>query len=251
MKVRDLNESVNRMKYLMEYKEGSLMSEEIEEGRKNIFVLVGPPSVGKSTWIKNKFTDLEGQPYVINRDDLVEAVATQYGWTYDDMFALPAPEEEIGTVDEKYGEIIPAPSFMTWPGAPKSVFKDVLDRNGEVKELFDARVSGAIPSNQDIVVDMTNMSAGARKGALRSIEGSEGDYNKIAVVFNFKGGEETIKKIAAKRAAEAEAEGKSKTIPPHVFDGMFKNFQEVDPSEGFDAVENENTIKCFSCRIGR
>ena len=36
-----------------------------EEGKKKIFVLVGPPSAGKSTWIQGEF---DGTPYVINRE---------------------------------------------------------------------------------------------------------------------------------------------------------------------------------------
>jgi predicted AAA+ superfamily ATPase len=61
------------------------LNEEQEE-RKKIFVLVGPPSVGKSTWIKGTF---EEAPYIINRDDIVEQVASEYGWTYDDLFVSP------------------------------------------------------------------------------------------------------------------------------------------------------------------
>ena len=65
--MKKLNESLNRMRFLMEYKEGILMRE-FDETRKNIFVLVGPPSVGKSTWIRNHFGD--DNPYIINRDDI-------------------------------------------------------------------------------------------------------------------------------------------------------------------------------------
>jgi predicted kinase len=32
----------------------------------NLFVLVGPPSVGKSSWINDTFIDKE--PYIINRE---------------------------------------------------------------------------------------------------------------------------------------------------------------------------------------
>ena len=45
-----------------------------------IFVLVGPPSVGKSTWIKNTFRDTI--PYVINRDDIVEQVKNTEKFRY-------------------------------------------------------------------------------------------------------------------------------------------------------------------------
>ena len=216
------------------------LKEQIEEMKK-IFVLVGPPSVGKSTWIKSTFAD--NKPYVINRDDLVEEVASEYGWTYDDMFASPPKEAKIGDSDEKYGNVVEPPSWMTWAS---SVFDKVMEANGKVQQLFTQRVSGAVPSGQDIVVDMTNMNEGARKRALAAIEGSEQDYKKIAVVFDFKGAEQFIKKVAAKRAEAAKRMGKSKTIPDAAFDRMFKSYMDVDASEGFDeiiSVDNREMLK--------
>jgi hypothetical protein len=199
--------------------------------KKNMYVLVGPPSVGKSTWIKNTFGDIK--PYVINRDDLVEQVAKEYRWTYDDLFQQPIKDiENEGDINDKYGKVVKSPEYMTW--APLSYDK-VLDANNKVAELFSKRVAGA-KGQDNIVVDMTNMNAGSRKGALRAIEGSEGDYHKVAVVFNFKGAEEIIKKVANKRAEEAKKMGKSKTIPPTAFDRMFASFQEISPEEGFDEV---------------
>ena len=41
--------------------------------KRKIVVLVGPPSVGKSTWTENNFPNA----YVINRDDIVEKVASE------------------------------------------------------------------------------------------------------------------------------------------------------------------------------
>jgi hypothetical protein len=91
---------------------------------------------------------------------------------------------------------------------------------------------------------MTNMNVGSRKGALKPIEGSEDEYKKVAVVFNFKGAEDIIKKVALKRAEEAKAMGKSKTIPQAAFDRMFSSFQEISPEEEFDEVINvDNTSK--------
>ena len=208
----------------------SFLKEQTEEMKK-IFVLVGPPSVGKSTWIKSTFVNSE--PYIINRDDLVEEVASEYGWSYDDMFASPPKDAKIGDSDEKYGNVAAPPPWMTWAS---SVFDKVMEANGKVQQLFTQRVSGAVSSGQDIVVDMTNMNEGARKRALAAIEGSEQDYKKIAVVFNFKGAEQFIKKVAAKRAEAAKRMGKSKTIPDAAFDRMFKSYMDVDKSEGFDEI---------------
>ncbi len=207
---------------------------------KKIYVLVGPPSVGKSTWVKQTFKDVE--PYIINRDDLAEEVASQYGWTYDDMFITPPQDSVEGDTSDKYGDVIKAPSYMNWPGAPKVVYDKVVEANGKVQKLFNERVAGA-KGQDNIVVDMTNMNSGSRKSALKAIEGSESDYQKVAVVFNFKGAEDIIKSVAQKRAEEAKKIGKSKTISAEVMDRMFKNYQEVSPEEGFDEIINQDNTE--------
>ena len=221
------------MKILLENWKQFIKEQEEGTENKNIFVLVGPPSVGKTRWIRKTF---EGQepPYVINRDDIATGVAGTYKkpdgakWTYDDMF-VPPPEGAVeGDEDPIYGTVVKSPDYMTWQ--PLSYDK-VMTANNKVHELFTKRVAGALPSGKNIVVDMTNMNARARAGALNAIEGAtEGEYKKIAVVFKFEGAEEIIKKVAAKRAAQAKEEGESKTIPPEAFDRMFKAFQDVDPS---------------------
>jgi hypothetical protein len=214
-----------------------LFEAEEVKNNKTIYVLIGPPSVGKSTWIKNTFGEI--QPFVINRDDIVEKVAEEYGWTYDDLFSSPIKDvEKEGDKNEKYGIVIKSPAYMTW--SPLSYDK-VLEANGKVQDIFNKRVVDG-KGKENIVVDMTNMNSGSRKGALKVIEGVEGEYHKVAVVFSFKGAEETIKKMAAKRSEEMKAQGKSKTIPPAAFDRMFTSFQEVSPEEGFDEVVNvDNT----------
>jgi hypothetical protein len=178
------------MKLLMESWRQFL--KEAQEGQKTIFVLVGPPSVGKSTWIKNTF---DNDPYIVNRDDIVESVAQEYGWTYDDLFAAPPKDAQLGDSDEKYGEVVQSPSYMSWQ--PLS-FSKVLEANGKVFSQFNERVAGAVPSGQDIVVDMTNMNAGARKGALRAIEGSEDDYKKLLLFLNLKALKILLRKLLLK-----------------------------------------------------
>ena len=212
---------------------------DIPDGKKAIIVLVGPPSVGKSTWIKSNFPD----SYVINRDTIVEKVASSYGWTYDDMFATPPSDAQVGDVDEKYGTVEEAPSWMTWA---KSVFNKVLEANGKVQTQMSARVKGAVPSGKNIVIDMTNMNAGARKNALKAIEGNEDKYHAVAVDFKFQGAEDTIKKMAAKRAEAAKRMGKSKTIPDAAFDRMFSSYEKPTTGEGFDdiiSVDNIGVLK--------
>jgi len=201
-----------------------------------MIVLVGPPSVGKSTWIKSNFPEA----YIISRDDIVDLVSINYGWTYDDMFATPPEDAKIGDEDEKYGKVIESPSWMTWPD---TVFDKVFEANGNVQKLMNTRISNAHPSGKDIIVDMTNMSANSRKSAMKAIEGNEDEYHKVAVDFKFKGGEEVIKKVAQKRAESAKRMGKSKTIPPSAFEKMFSSYESPSTSEGFDEIKSVDNIE--------
>lgn len=219
-----------------DYKTARELIKDLPEKKRKMIVLVGPPSVGKSTWIKSNFPDA----YIINRDDIVEDVSSSYGWTYDDMFATPPADAQVGDFDEKYGNVVEAPSWMTWA---KTIFDKVQEANGKVQQLMNSRVSGAHPSGLDIVVDMTNMNAGSRKSAMKAIEGNEGKYHKVAVDFKFKGAEDVIKKMAEKRAEAAKRMGKSKTIPPAAFDRMFSSYEEPTTSEGFDEILSVDNIE--------
>jgi hypothetical protein len=227
------------------------------EGMKKIFVLVGPPSVGKSSWIRSTFGDTN--PYIINRDVIAEKIAESYGWTYDDMFVDPSlippnEEKEIELEDgtkqkiphhSKYGFVEPAPSYMKWPGAPKQVYSKVMKANGEVHSEHMTNFNAAKDSGLDIVVDMTNMSAGARKGALGAIEGREDEYKKIAVDFKYPS-PEIVAAVAEKRNQEAKKQGKSKTIDLKLIKSMISRYEPPSVEEGFDeivSIDNTELLK--------
>lgn len=210
--------------------------------KKKLFVLVGPPSIGKSTWIKNTFPFFT-KPYIINRDQIVDDIADSLGLTYDDMFMYPPPNAQLGDFHPRYGEIIQSPSHMQ--RQPLSYSK-ILTGNFQINSLLKNKISQATKQNKDIIVDMTNMTAHNRKNALQAIQGKENEYEKIAVIFPFQGAEEHIKQVAKKRADEIKSKGGSKNIPDHAFDDMFSKFQDVQPDEGFDRImtqDNRELIK--------
>jgi hypothetical protein len=175
------------------------------------------------------------------RDSIVEEVASQMEMTYDDMFSAPPKDATMGTEDEKYGTVVNSPSFMTWQ--PLS-YSNILDANKVINDKLNDKIKNAATSGRDIVVDMTNMTANARKQALKSISGKEDMFHKVAVVFPFHGAEHIIKKMAFKRSQEIKSQGGSKTIPPEVLDRMMSSFQQISPEEGFDeVVEMDNRQK--------
>jgi hypothetical protein len=168
-----------------------LIRENIE--KRKLYVLVGPPGVGKSWWIRQNVDD----PYIISYDNAVSAVAKANKLKYDD---IAGPK---------------AGSFR----------KDIA-------ELEKQQVTNAAASGKDIIVDKTNMTVKSRKRAMKAIEGSESDFEKVAVFFDFRGLEPLILKSVERRAME---EG-DKNIDPGVVIGMMNRFEMPSESEGFNDI---------------
>lgn len=202
----------------------------IAEGKRTMWVLIGPPAVGKSTWTRENVSD---DAHIISRDSIVEKVAEDMGWTYNDMFRPPPAHLRLGDRDERFGKVVPSPPWMK---GQKYSWSKVLEANNLVKRLMDKQVKTARESGKDIVVDMTNLSRGARAGVLRWIKGLESDFNKVAVNFPFQGYEDVIRSISEMRAKKLQEEGKTKDIPKQVMDQMFNRWQEPSLDEGFDNI---------------
>lgn len=202
------------------------------EDRKTIFVLVGPPAVGKSTWIKDTFRE---EPYVISRDAIVDNVARSMGMTYDDMFSAPPEGSVEGSEDDRYGTVVKSPPSIPWQSLS---YSKILAANSSINAQLKGKMDRAATSGKDIVVDMTNMTARARSQALSAVAGKDEMFRKVAVVFPFEGAEEVIQKIAFKRSREIKFQGGSKTIPPKTLEMMMRSFEKVSHDEGFDDVVN-------------
>jgi len=66
------------------------LSEQGGPTKPRMIFLVGPPAVGKSTWVEK---NISGEFSILNRDDIVEKVARESGvGTYDDMYKRPPKE---------------------------------------------------------------------------------------------------------------------------------------------------------------
>lgn len=182
-----------------------IISEEIKEPKKKLYVLVGPPAVGKSYWISKTFGG--SNPHIVSRDEFVDEVAAENGLKYDDMF--------------------------DWKDSK------ISDLNKEVNRRLASRFSAGIGADV-IVVDMTNMSAKTRAANMeQALGGKRDEYEKIAVVFEFRGLENLIQRIADRRAKKLG----TKNIGPDVYKRMFDSYQDVSSEEGFDEVISVNNSK--------
>lgn len=173
----------------------SLLQRIINEsiGRRKFYVLVGPQGVGKSYWVASNIID----PYIISYDNAVKAVAAANDVRYSDIAAGKSPQ-----------------------------FRK------DIEQAERQQVTNAVASGKDIVVDKTNMSAKSRRNAFKSIRGNESDFDKIAVVFDFRGMEQDVLRSVEMRAA---VEG-DKYIPPADVINTMNRFEMPTYDEGFDDI---------------
>ncbi len=206
-------------------------------GHLKVFFLIGPPSVGKSTWLREEGPEYGIEnPYIISMDDVTDSVGDRHGFSYDDMFAKPIQPGEPGYTEnqfsEKYGEMIDQPlAWKTWE--PKAWSK-VAAAADEAMSEHDRIVNSARDSGRPIVVDMTNMNGAGRDRMKAALDAP--DHEMIAVVFDWNDDVDYLKKTASDRNERRKIEtGRSKTIPPEAFDRMTGGYQ--PPEEGeFDQV---------------
>lgn len=195
---------------------------------KTLYVLIGPPAIGKTTWIKRYAPNAS----VISRDDVVERIAHQRGLTYDDAYASPPEGAKAGeTIEgmERFGKVVP--SVLDWRPYDFEVCQSIYTQAN--KELIDISNKYA-NSEHDVVLDMTNMDKANRALYMPIFK----DHKKVAVVFNFKGDEliNALKKNAQKRSVELAKQGKTKTISGDVIDRMVAAYEPPEATEGFDDI---------------
>ena len=208
---------------------------------RTIYVLIGPPAIGKSTYIKNTFKNA----VVVSRDDIVNNVASGLGLTYDDLYVYPTPADELGELvpgKEKFGPVIQNDDDRMKQYYP-TTFEKVSKTNKLVANVLRSTINSAIKSGKDIVIDMVNMSKLDRKINLGDIN-RHPEFKKIAVVFNFKDPDaaDIIGKLADKRNQEIKKQGGSKTISPEVIKRIITSFEEPSSDEGYNKIIHVNTL---------
>ena len=211
---------------------------------KNFYVLVGPPAVGKTSWIKH-FIEESGETYtVISRDQIIEdQIFPKYKLANNELFTtIPPKDSKVGeTIKgfEKYGKIIQ-------DSKGRKVFKNIIEANAEIEEQVKKQTAAALSTKPDnIIIDAINATELERARALNLVE-NKPEYKKIAVFFEFEPYRKEIEKRAAERAAQMKKElggGFAREVPSKVYDVIFSRITRPSESEGFDEVVSYDSFK--------
>lgn len=110
---------------------------------KTLYLLVGPPCSGKSTWTAAHMADAARPTTIASTDDIIEERAAELGMTYSEAFKA-------------------------------------LDFKEIEKEMW-ARFKAALERGDDIIVDRTNMKVKSRASFLAQTPRKT--YRTVAVVF--------------------------------------------------------------------
>lgn len=211
---------------------------------KNFYVLVGPPAVGKTSWIAD-FIESQSETFVVlSRDQIIEdQIFPKYKFSNNELYTIAPPKDaEVGKkIDgmENFGKVI-----MDKKG--RKAFEHILRANAEVEETLKKEIKGALRIEpENIIVDAINATDRERAISLDIVK-NKPNYKKIAIYFEFKPYQDQIKDRAAKRAMSLRKElGKEfdRTIPDKVYEAIFSRITIPHITEGFDEVYAYDSFK--------
>jgi len=214
--------------------------------RKEIYILIGPAAIGKSTYIKDSNLPAN-RLAVISRDEIVGSVSAKYNLSFDELYLFPPHDAKFGEYIpgfEKYGKVIQSPSLILHL-QPFS-YEYINDVNTEIYYAFYNEFQSAIRNeNVDyIIIDRVHMRKEERVIYFKYLEFNRKQFVVSAVLFNFQDPDtlDVIEQLSELRKQSMAKGGRYRTVPRHVQENMIKFYEEPSKDEGFDSIINVNTL---------
>lgn len=215
--------------------------------KKEIYILIGPAAIGKSTFIKRAGFPAD-KLSVVNRDDIVGEVSQRYKMSYDDLYHFPPHDSTPGTYIpglEKYGRVIESPEIVLHLH-PFS-FEYLNSVGAEINYRFYNEFQFAIrdEAKQFVVVDRVHMRSYERKVYFDYLGFDRNKFVVTGVLFNFKDEDtlDVIEKVSAFRTQQLIESGvRPRTVSRKVQENMIKFYEEPTLEEGFDSIIKVDTL---------
>jgi hypothetical protein len=213
--------------------------------RKEIYVLIGPASIGKTTYLKEAGLPAS-ETATISRDDIVDRISEKYGYTYNELFTFPPSDAAIGSIIpgfEKYGKVIETPEVARHVCPVSYEITDSV--NAEIHHAYYDEFEKAAnnPTIRFITLDRVHMLKKERAVYFPYLE-DRSNFYVTAVLFNFQDADtlDVIAELSELRRQQIEKTGKFKTIPRDVQQRMIDRYEEVTLEEGFDSILKVDTL---------
>lgn len=212
---------------------------------KEIYILIGPASIGKTTYIKN--TQFPGDYCIVSRDEVVARVSERYDLSFDELYLFPpkdsTPDSYISGF-EKYGKVIESPSVISHL-QPFS-YEYLNDVNTEINIAFYNEFQSAIRKTniKYIVVDRVHMRKKERLAYFNYLNQNRKKFVVTAVLFNFQNPDilNIIQTASQFRKKDMEKAGRYRTVSRQVQENMIKFYEEPSLDEGYDSLIKVDTI---------
>lgn len=216
-----------------------------------VYVLIGPPAVGKSSWIAD---NVDSNYIVVSKDKIIEDVIfPTYNLVNNDIFkqkvgSLKPGEEHPDPEKKKLGKVVSYRRFSRSKGieVEELAFENAKAAGEELNLLYDAEMKKAISSNKNIVVDAMHMSRSTRKSTLEQFSADQ--FKIIGVVFPHQGYEKRIAASAEERAKKFLQDPRfekkfDRSISKEDYEEIYASYEAPSKSEGFDELITYNRFE--------
>lgn len=213
--------------------------------KKEIYVLIGPAAIGKTTYINNTGIS-EDKRSVVSRDEVVAVISKKYDLDFDDLYIFPPKQALIGDFVpgfEKHGRVIESPQLIRhlYPIS----YEYINNINAEIYHAFYNTFQHAIRTDSPyIFVDRVHMRKEERVSYFPFLEPNRHRFYVTAVLFNFEDADtlDIIEKASEIRRSEMAKTGRFRTVPRKAQENMIRFYQEPTLEEGFDAIIKVDTL---------
>lgn len=213
--------------------------------KKEIYILVGPAAIGKTTYTKNAGFP-PNKMVVVSRDDVVARVSEKYNLSFDDLYHFPPDDATPGSYIPGFewcGKVIPSPSVVAHLHKYSYQYLDSV--NAEINYGFYNEFQAALrnPQIDFIVVDRVHLRLKERAAYLNYIR-NKNDVVLCAVLFNFEDKDtvDVIEKVSEIRNRELKKQGKGRIVPRAVQENMIKHGEPITDAEGFNSIIKVDTL---------
>jgi hypothetical protein len=171
--------------------------------KNNLFILIGPPGVGKSYYVKKNLPDTT----IISRDDVREKHAAKNGLAYNDLFS-----------DE-----------------PR-----IVEINADIKAEVEELLASAVAEDKDVAIDMTNINRTERSYVLSRFPKDRFQFVALDFMIDPDNFEKLVRSNEL-RDIEHMKVGRRKTLPRHFLKIMIDKYEKPTEEEGFDIIKKIDT----------